>query len=92
MGRVFLYTTAGCLSCATARALVRSWNCVFYEISLSDYPERWSELEELGVVIPGVPLLFLNSDVLQVSQKKKKKKKKQKTKNEKGKSDLLQGR
>jgi glutaredoxin len=66
MGRILLYTTRGCSSCAEARSIVRAWNCVFYEICLSDHPAEGQFLEELYGGLNGslyVPQLLLNDQV-----------------------------
>lgn len=55
--------------CATARAIVRSWGCTFYEINLTASPERVAELCELsGRDCAVVPHLFLNDTAYVVTK------------------------
>jgi glutaredoxin len=67
MGRILLYTTAGCSLCAAARSIVRAWGSVFYEISLAEHPGASAELCELtGRDYAVVPQLFLNETIYEV--------------------------
>jgi hypothetical protein len=68
MGRILLYTTVGCGLSSQARVIVQSWGVSFYEICLTEHPDRAQEVADLCGGTMGVPILLLNSDIYKVKE------------------------
>jgi len=62
MGKIVVYTTAGCQFCDVAKQILTQHNLAFTEIDLYCFPSRWKEMQSLSNGKKTVPQIFFHTE------------------------------